>query len=265
MKRKLLIITCISLVSISVLAQETTDTLKSNVTENDTVKTNKVEEKSSVFFNGAKFNVIFKWNKASKKDYPVESHWTGFGVGLLYLDGLNSVNQRTSTSIYLNLMDYIIPVNKHWLLATGLGFDWQNYKFKGNVSLKNDTDGVTRIIYDNSNEHSNSQFKLYHITIPFIVEYQTRNQKSGNFFIHAGIEALIKTYSSSRAEINTSEGVKKEKYRGLSIQPLNARFVVRTGVSWFSVMLSYQPFSIVKTAEGGANIKPYGIGLMIDF
>ncbi|MDR2126437.1 MAG: PorT family protein [Prevotellaceae bacterium] len=264
MHKFLLTVTCISLISVSVFAQETTDTAKSNTTI-DTIATGKTEETSSVFLNGSKFNFMINWHKTAKTTYPSESHWTGFGVGLLYLNGLNGINQGTSTSVYVNIMEYVIPINKHWLFATGLGFDWQNYKFRGNVSLKNDDNGVTRIVYDDSNEYRNSAFKLYHMTIPFIVEYQTRNRKLGNFFIHAGIEALIKTSSSSQAEISTAEGVKKEKYRSLSIHPLNARFVVRTGMGWFSIMASYQPFSIIKTERGGANIKPYGIGLMIDF
>ncbi|MDR2652149.1 MAG: PorT family protein [Prevotellaceae bacterium] len=265
MKKFLLTITCISLVSVSIFAQQTIDSIKSNVTENNSVTTSKIEEKSSVFINGSQFNFIFSWHKTSEKNYPSESHWTGLGLGLLYLNGLNGVNQGTSKASCVNFMDYVIPINKHWLFATGLGFGIQNYKFKGNVYLKNDDNGVTRFIYGNSNEYGNSRFKLYHITIPFIVEYQTRNRKIGNFFIHAGIEALIKTSSSSRAEIHTAEGVRKEKYRGLNIHPLNARFVLRTGIRNFSIMASYQPFSIFKTEGGGADTKPYGIGLMIDF
>ena len=132
-------ITLILLFSANVFEQE-------NATA-DTIQPTAEEEKSSVYINGSSFNFIFNWDKKIKNSYDPEAHWTGFGVSLSQLNGLNGINQGTSTYIHLNLLDYDIPMNKNFLFAIGLGFDWQSYKFKGNVSLRNDDDGITRFIF----------------------------------------------------------------------------------------------------------------------
>ncbi|MDR1984231.1 MAG: outer membrane beta-barrel protein [Prevotellaceae bacterium] len=261
MKNILLLLNCALLVSLPVFSQEIADSDTVKSTENEIIE----NEKSSVFVDGKRFNFIFQWEKKSNKKYATESHWAGFGVAVSYLNGLNGVNQGASHYLFLNLLDYTIPLNKHFLFATGLGFDWQKYKFKGNVSLKNDDNGITCFIYDNSKNYVSSKFNIYHMTIPFVAEYQTGSKKFDDFFIHAGVEVLIKTTSKSEARIKTEDGkIKKEKYIGLNTRALNARFILRTGVNNFSILGYYQPFSIFKN-DLGIGINPYGIGIMIDF
>jgi hypothetical protein len=262
MRNILSIITCFSVFYTFASAQENieSDTVKTII--NDEVKQ---EEKSSVFINGSNFNFIFNWKKNSKKQLPDDSHWTGFGASVSYLNGLNGVNHGSSYAIYLNLVDYIIPVNKHYLFSIGLGFDWEIYKFRENVSLKNDDANITRFIYDNDSRYKSSKFKIYHLTIPFVFEYQTGGRRFKDFFVLAGVEVLVKTSAFSKAEIITEDvKVKKERYGNLNTQPLNARLILRAGFHNISFLSFYQPFSIFKS-NLGPRIKPYGFGMMIDF
>jgi hypothetical protein len=196
--------------------------------------------------------------------YCNEAHWTGFGVSLSKLNGLNGINQGTSTYIHLNLLDYVVPVNKNFLFAIGLGFDWQSYKFKGNVSLRNDNDDVTRFIFDNDINYKSSRFRIYHLVISFIFEYQTGHGKFDDFFVQAGVEMLIKTSSSSKIEYRNDRRSVTEVFTGLNTNTLNARFILRTGLDDFSFIASYQPFSIFKK-DFGPDLKPYSIGLMLNF
>ncbi|MDR3226343.1 MAG: hypothetical protein LBT56_01560, partial [Prevotellaceae bacterium] len=260
-KKILLSTACALFISMSAFSQEVaeSDTVKS--AENEKIQE---EEKSSVYMDGKSFNFIFDWRKKSKKTKPYESHWMGFGISLSYLSGTNDVSLGKSYSFFLNLMDYIVPLNRNFLLATGVGFDWQHYSFRGNVSLKSDEDGITRFVRDNNRNYKDSKFRLYHLTIPLIVEYQKTMKNGKEFFVSVGVEALIKTSSLSYAHIRTTDDVKKEKYTGLNIRPLNARFILRIGFESFSVLGYYQPFSIFEKTKG-VDINPYGIGLMFNF
>jgi hypothetical protein len=282
-KKLLLSTACALFISVSAFSQEIAESeiaksvtnemsnlLKSiSQSEGDTVKSTTTEivqeeEKSSVFLGGKSFNFIFEWLKKPKKNKPHQSHWTGFGMSVSYLGGANDVSLGKSYSFFLNIMDYTVPISYNFLLATGLGFDWQHYSFRGNVSLKNDENEITRFIRDNDRNYRDSKFRFYHLTIPLIFEYQKKMKKGGDFFVYAGIEALIKTSSSSHAHIRTNDKVQKEKYTGLNIRPLNARFTLRVGFKDFSILGYYQPFSIFEKTKG-ADINPYGVGLMLNF
>jgi hypothetical protein len=263
MKKILITIAFLLAITICGKAQE-----NSSDTSKIANRNTKVEEpKSSVHVNGKAFNFIFDWGKKSKTAYQPESHWTGFGVSLSYLSNLGDVSLSRSYSIYLNLLEFGIPVGKNIMFGTGLGFDWQHYSFRRNVVLKTDSEGFTGFFHD-TREHAKNRFNLYHLVVPFIFEYQTRIKAMPNwnneFFVQAGIEALVKTSSQSYAKVKTNGGVEKEKYSGLNISPLTFRFILKAGFERFSIFGYYQPISIFEK-DKGIDIKPYGIGLMLNF
>ena len=78
------------------------------------------QNESSVLCDGSSYNFIFSWKKKATK-----AHWTGFGFAFSNLEGLEEVDlkRNRSYSVILNIGDYIVPLDHHWLLATGLGFD----------------------------------------------------------------------------------------------------------------------------------------------
>jgi hypothetical protein len=164
----------------------------------------------------------------------------------------------------INTGSFDLPINKHFVFFTGLGFDWQKYKFKGNVSLRNDENGVTQFIFDNDRNYRSSRFRIYHMVMPLIFEYQTGSRRFKDFFVQAGVEVLIKTSASTKIEVQTDNGIKTERHRGLNANTLNARLMLRTGLNDFSFMAFFQPVSIFKS-DYGPNIKPYGIGVMLNF
>jgi hypothetical protein len=261
-KVQFLSIVCFSLLYMPAFAQET---------EEEAFPVEKEEKgKSSIIYNGSPYNFIFSWKKKA-----VESHWTGIGFAFSRLDGLEGVDLKLgkSYSILLNLSEYTIPFNHHWLLSTGLGLDFTRHHFKGSVGLEetyiHDTEGkqtgkcVAQFVPD-FREYKSSKLLTYYITIPLVWEYQAKIAKDKLFFINGGVEGLIKYYSKSQIDIRTERSVEKVKYRELNIRPLNFRFVLRIGLSDnASIFGYYQPVPMFERGTG-PQIKPFGIGIAIN-
>ncbi|GHV57398.1 hypothetical protein FACS1894182_06120 [Bacteroidia bacterium] len=261
MKKNVLTLAIVALFTLPVFSQEKVIIEEVTVTV-DTVPvvTKKPDSVSSITFDGSPYDFIFSWKKKAQK-----SHWTGLGYAFLNLDGLEGVglNLSRSHAFVLNLTDYIIPLNQNWLAATGLGFDWSRYHFRGNNRLQS-IDGKTSFVTDTENEYRASRLLVYYATIPVLLEYQAKINQNNFFFIYGGIEGLVKLYSKSQVDVKTSGGIRKDDYRDLNLLPVNFRFTARIGIEHFSLFGYYQPLSMFEK-EKGPDLHPYGIGLMLNF
>ena len=248
--KKILLLICLLSFTTVVFAQE--------------VKSDTLEEKSNITFDGSPYNFAFSWKKK-----PTQSHWTGLGFAFSNLNGLDKENVNLilnrSYSITLNAMDYNVPLHYHWLFVTGLGFDWSRYHFGGNVSLQRGSDGIARFIPDSEGRSFRSNKLLaYYATIPLLLEYQKKIGNRRTFFINGGLEGLVNLYSKSEVEIRTSQdGIKKVSYRDLNILPVNFRLVLRTGFDDFSIFGYYQPYSMFQAGKG-PELRSIGIGIALN-
>jgi hypothetical protein len=220
-----------------------------------------VHLKSSVLFDGSPYNYIFSWKKK-----PVESHWTGLGFAFSNLEGLENANLNygKSYSVILNLFDYVVPINSNWLFVSGLGFDWSRYHFKGNIGLQSKDDMAQFVKDEQNRDYKSNKLLVYYATIPLLLEYQAKTTTNKVFFIHGGVEGLIKCYSKSRLDIRTNQGIEEVEYRDLNILPVNARLILRTGFDDFSIFGYYHLYSMFANGKG-PDVKPCGIGLMLNF
>jgi hypothetical protein len=258
MKRKVLSIICAACFASALPAQEKPGKISGS-------------ETSSLTLDGASYDFIFQWNKKA-----TSAHWTGIGFAFSDLDGLEhaSLKSSKSYSIILAPVDYIIPLSHNWLVFTGVGFDFSRYHFKGNVGVREveiaDYEGkvistIAAILPDPLNEYKSSKLITYYVTIPLQLEYQTRLTRRNRFFINGGVEGMVKYYSKSAVEIINGNHVQKVTLgRDLNMRPLNFRFALKAGFEDWSLFGYYQPYSVFKKGEG-PDVRPYGIGVMLNF
>jgi hypothetical protein len=216
---------------------------------------------SRIVVNGASYDFIFSWNRED-----VKSHWTGFGFSFNNLTGLGDVglNLTRSYSLALNVGNCILPLDRHWLLASGLGFDWSRFHFRGNYALQS-VRGKTYFLSDSDGyDYRDSRLLVYYATIPFLLEYQTGRNGGNLFFVYGGVEGLVKLYSKSQAEVRTPSLIRKDTYRSLNLLPMNARITARIGFKDFSLFGHYHLFSLFEYGKG-PDIHPYALGLMLNF
>jgi hypothetical protein len=262
MKKVLVSMVGILLFSVSVFAQEVVAD----------------EEKSSIFFDGSSYHFIFQWGKGENfsgistnrtSSNKLSSHWTGAGFAFSRLENPGNIspapnlNLSRSYSVVLNLMDYNIPLSKHWVIASGLGFDWSRYHFRGNIGLQ-EVGGISQFVKDQQWEYESNKLLIYYATIPLLLEYQTAIGRNKHFFIYGGVEGLVKCYSKSQLDMQTLNGIQKVNHHDLNLLPLNFRVTCRAGFDDFSVFGYYQPYSLFEK-DKGPEMYSRGIGLMLNF
>ena len=262
MKTRILLLCIVLLSTTFIYAQDT------NIDTNtvNTLEESIVPEKSSITYDGSSYSIIFDW----KKKRSIRPHWTGIGMTFLNFDGLNdlrnpnvNLTMSTSYSFILNLSDYKIPLNHNFLLVSGLGLDFSRYHFKGNVGLTV-VDGITKFVESEDESYKSSKLIAYYVTIPLLLEYQTRIHNR-TFHIAGGIVGYLKYYSKSQIDANVNGGVEARSLgRDLNILPINGRCMLQAGIGDVSLYAYYSPFSLFKN-DKGPELKPVGIGIKLDF
>jgi len=221
---------------------------------------------SSVDIDGVSYDFGFSWKKQSKKarGRAGDVHWAGLGLAFMGLDGLDNYNitpnRGRSYCVNLNLVDASLPLSRHFVLGSGLGFDFARYHFNGNVSLQ-DVEGSAQFIDDpQGRSYKDSKALLTYMKSPFLIEYQTRaNRLGARFFANVGVELMLKIWSKSEIIVKSTDGLKRINYGGYNAFPATARFVGRIGFTGFNIFGYYQPMSLFAGTKG-VELYPWGIG-----
>ena len=138
------------------------------------------------------------WEKHKK----FEPHWAGFGMGFANFagdgDGIG-LKSGSSLEYNLNVMEFSFPFSRYqWAVVTGAGMRWSRYRLDTNSYFK-EIDGNTVLVdAPEGIRYSASKLNITSITIPLLLEWQTPKQRhKPRFFVSGGVEAVIKTISSS--------------------------------------------------------------------
>ena len=262
MKTYLIVLLSLLTFSGTCFAQNESD-INSDIVEitDNTESSNPETTNSSVIYEGASYNFMFAW----KKKQVYDPHWTGFGMSFINFSDLKDVNMKMSASysFCLNPMDYYLPIYHNWLLVTGLGIDWSRYHFKGDIGLKDNGASTDFEPSPDGTHYRSSKLLARYITIPLLIEYQRKVTRNKGFYLSGGIVGYVKCYSKSQIEYaDTKQQV--DLGRDLNILPVNARFMLQAGLNDISIFAYYSPFSLIEKGKG-AELKPMGIGLRMDF
>jgi hypothetical protein len=216
---------------------------------------------SSVTLDGSLYDLAFAWRN---KPRHIEAHWAGLSFAFSDLKGLPSdviIAPERSYSISWNVEDVEVALSKHWLIASGLGFDWSRYHFE-DASYVKQVDGKTDFYHYEDAPLKDSKLLVYYLKIPLLLEYQTGIGKR-KFFIQGGVEGLIKLYSKSRIEIRENNKIRKEDFRNLKINPVNARLFLHLGIGSVGIFGYYQPMSLFRQ-NYGPDIQTVGFGIALN-
>lgn len=121
---------------------------------------------------------------SSDKEKKFNSHWAGIGIGLNGFinesqgfgpkpgDDYLTLDQGKSWGLSVNLFEINIPVYKNYVgFATGLGMEFNNYRFSKNYVITNDS-AQLYAYYDSTTNYQKNKIFTPWITMPFIVEFK---------------------------------------------------------------------------------------------
>lgn len=205
------------------------------------------------------------WEKHKKFD----PHWAGFGMGFANFagdgDGID-LKSGNSLEYNLNFMEFSFPFSRYqWAVVTGAGMRWSRYRLDSNAYFKQ-VDGNTVLVDAPEGIHySASKLNITSVTIPLLLEWQTpKYRRKPRFFVSGGVEAVIKTISSSKVVYRDVEGEKhKEKMdRGMTLRPVTMDFLFQVGVGCIGAYVKYSPMSLFENNKG-PKVQPVALGLQL--
>lgn len=182
--------------------------------------------------------------------------------------GKDDFKLRTGKSINVNIwffMQELYLVKKNVSLKYGLGLELNNYRYKSNISYREnglDPNGVftnKAFIFRDSVSFTKNKLAADYLTIPLMLNFQTnRKADKRGFNIGFGVSAGY-LYSQRNKQRSDSRG--KEKNKGdYDLEKFKLSYVGEVGFGPVKLYASYVPKSIY---EHSMDVRPYNFGLRL--
>lgn len=206
-----------------------------------------------------------------------KGHWSGFEWGfnglltperstnmtgdLKYLE----LKQSRSWNFNLNLFQQSIGFGTDKAgLVTGLGFEWNNYNFRNQITISKDINGVTgpdSTYLLAGYKVNKSRLQTTHLVIPLLLEFQIPVQ-SHRIFISAGVLGGVRLFSNTKVEYEFN-GEKKDKVKDdFNLSPFRYGLTARIGYRGLRLFANYYPTSLFEKGKG-SEVNPFSVGLIL--
>lgn len=242
----------------------------------------KVEDgdKTRVIIGGNELEVDEDGNvkfKKTKRQTRYDGHWGGFELGVNgYVnkdrqfdmpEGYDFLDLRMEKSINVKLnffeQNFNLIANKFGF-TTGLGFEWNNYRFNDDVLLKKDgTDLINANDFEPVN-YSKSKLVVNYLNLPLMFEYQTnRFSKKNSFHIGAGLQTGLRIGAHTKVVYQEDGRKKKDKDPGdFHLNPFKYDLMVRVGWGKLNLHANYSLNTLFKNNRG-PELYPFTVGISL--
>ena len=213
--------------------------------------------------------------KHKKKKF--RPHFAGLEVGLnnyvtsdlsLSLppeDAYMDLNTGKSWNWNLNIIDYGFGLGTNYVgLATGLGFEFINYNFNGQNSIRKDggTGAIIEYVPDYAGNITKSKLNATYIYAPLLLEFQIPAGKK-RIHISGGVIGGIKLWSNTKMKYTVAGEKSKEKAKGdYNLSPLRWGFTARAGYRALNIYANYYMTPLFKE-NLGPELYPFSVGLSL--
>ena len=217
--------------------------------------------------------------KSKKHKKRFRAHWAGLELGLnnyvtpdfsmtlppeeRYMD----LNTGKSWNWNINVIDYGFGLGTDKVgIVSGLGFEFINYSFDGQNSIRKNPDtGVTEeYVPDYAGNITKSKMNITYLTAPLLLEFQIPAPRS-RIYISAGVIGGVKLWSNTKMKYTVSGEKSKEKAKGdYNLSPLRWGLTARVGYRALGFYANYYMTSLFKT-DMGPELYPFAVGLSFTF
>ena len=222
-----------------------------------------------------------KQEDEEKNDNPANSrkhftgHWAGFEFGfnnfltagnsMVLPADINYMNLYSSKSnnFNFNFSQLSLGITRHVGFVTGLGINWNNYRFEGNNNILKGPDGEIGVL-DTIAPLEKSKLATVYLTLPLLFEVQLPVYNH-HLDLAAGFIGAIKL--DSHTKMIYKEGDKVKSYGDFSLNLLRCGATARIGYQNFQIYGTYYITPLFKTGKGpgGYDLHPFEIGFSFAF
>ncbi len=175
------------------------------------------------------------------------------------------LNTGKSWNWNINVIDYGFGFGTDKVgLATGLGFEFINYNFDGQNSIRKDPDTGNIIPYvpDYAGNIIKSKMNIAYVYAPLMLEFQIPAGKK-RIHISGGVIGGVKMWSNTKLKYKISGEKSKEKARGdYNLSPLRWGFTARIGYRAINLYANYYMTPLFKENRG-PELYPFSVGLAL--
>lgn len=215
--------------------------------------------------------------ETKKKKDKFEAYWSGFELGInglmtpenafnlpdneSYLD----LNYGKSWFFNFNFLEARLPVYKKNIgFVTGLGFNFNNYKFLNkNLQLISGDSLTYSMDTTSGNEYKKNKLNTAYLTVPLLFEVNL--PKHNNFHLLAGVYGSLLIASHTKIVYNNNAGSSTAKNHELPyLNPLQYGVTGRIGIGGFTLFANYNLSTLFKD-DKGPELYPVNMGVAIDF
>jgi hypothetical protein len=226
-------------------------------------------------------NERWDWNQDksdeenARKRNRFKGHWSGMEFGFNnYVNSDNSLvlpasvdymtlHSSKSTNFNINFSQLSLGLGRHIGFVTGLGLNWNNYKFSGNNNIQEGANGVIEML-DPGTSIEKSKLATLYLDLPFMLEFQIPVDNS-HLNIAAGPIGAVKI--GSHTKMKYQNGQKVKDYGDFSLNMLRYGATARVGYENFQIYGTYYMTPLFRTGKGpgGYELFPFEIGVAFTF
>jgi len=215
-------------------------------------------------------------NESSKKNRNrFKGHWTGAEIGfnnyltsdksLVLPDDIGYMNLHSSksTNFNINFTQLSLGLTRHIGFVTGLGLNWNNYKFDGDNNILKGLNGIIEELDPGAPLEKTKLATLY-LTLPFMLEMQLPVDNN-HLNIAAGPIGAVKIASHNKMVYEDGQKVKANG--DFSLNMLRYGATARVGYQNFQIYGTYYMTPLFKSGKGpgGYDLYPFEIGIAFTF
>jgi hypothetical protein len=234
-----------------------------------------------------KYMIIDEDNSANKaKNYfKIDSlrnykqkfkHWKGFELGVNgFLDYKNSLDvskidefleldYSNSYQFGLNILEKDFHLYKNFInLVFGIGFDFNHYAFKNNISLNPDTSYLSATT--DAVNYKKNKLNVSYIKAPLLLEINTSKNPKNNFHIAGGVEIAYRIHSVTKQKFKIEDKrYKTEERDDYNLAAFRYSAIARVGYNNVSIFVTYGLNTLFVKAKG-PQVYPFTCGIGYSF
>jgi hypothetical protein len=174
-----------------------------------------------------------------------------------------TLHSSKSTNFTINFAQLCFGFSHNAGLVTGLGINWNNYKFDGNNNIMKGNNGVIEVL-DPGVPLEKSKLATIYLTVPLLFEFQIPVENHSLNMAFGPIGALK---LDSHSKMVYQDGNKIKSHGDFSLNITRYGFTTRVGYGNFQLYGTYYLKPLFQTGKspGGYNLYPFEIGVALAF
>jgi hypothetical protein len=214
-------------------------------------------------------------NEHTRRSSRFRGHWSGIELGVNnYLASDKSfsmpanidymtLHSSKSTNFNINFAQLSLGLTRHFGFVTGLGLNWNNYRFDGNNNIQKGLDGIIEEL-DPGLKLEKSKLATLFLTLPLMLEIQIPVDNN-RLHIAAGPIGALKLGSHTKMVFDDGHTVKS--WGDFSLNMLRYGATARVGYGNFQLFGTYYATPLFQTGKGpaGNDLYPFEIGVALVF